>query len=85
MFASRIAEAKRQGCYVLSDSGTQSYDTRVVSSVADLAPGGVSEHVRANLEGSFEGVVRLYRERGSRRRFSRQIRGRLGGPLLSSK
>lgn len=39
MFASRIAEAKRQGCYVLSDSGTQSYDTRVVSSVADIAPG----------------------------------------------
>ncbi|MDP3408078.1 hypothetical protein [Bosea sp. (in: a-proteobacteria)] len=39
MFASRISEAKRQGCYVLSDNGTQSYDTRVVSSVADIAPG----------------------------------------------
>lgn len=67
MIASRISEAKRQGCYVLSDNGTQSYDTRTVVSTADLAPGtplaetvnGAATVTRVNVAGAGKGVLTL--------------------------
>lgn len=67
MFASRISEAKRQGCYVLDDNGTQSYDTRVVSSVADIAPGtplaeaanGAATVTATQVAGAGKGVLTL--------------------------
>lgn len=44
-YVSRIEEGRRQGCYILNDEGTRTYDTRVVSAVADLEPGTVLAEV----------------------------------------